>query len=250
MMNGIDISHYQKGIDLGRVACDFVIAKATEGVNFTDPYFETFMKKAESLDKCLGMYHFARPDRNAAKAEAEFFYSKTVKWYGKAIPILDWETGKLDNVAWVKEWLDTVYSLTGIKPMIYTSTFVVNNYDWSSVAAADYGLWIAKWKDKKTDYNYDMSNAGAKPKVSHWKFWALWQWTSCGRLDGYGGDLDCNVFNGDRKAWALYAGAKEERTYTIKEGDTLSFLAKRFETTVDDIVAKNRLITPGDVIRI
>ena len=30
-MNGIDISNWQKGIDLAAVPCDFVIAKATQG---------------------------------------------------------------------------------------------------------------------------------------------------------------------------------------------------------------------------
>ncbi len=32
-MNGIDISNYQRGLDLAKVPCDFIICKATEGTN-------------------------------------------------------------------------------------------------------------------------------------------------------------------------------------------------------------------------
>ena len=62
------------------------------------------------------------------------------------------------------------------------SESVVNSYDWSSVANANYGLWVAKYRDNNADYNYDMSNAGRNPAVRHWKFYALWQWTSSGRF--------------------------------------------------------------------
>lgn len=250
MLNGIDISHWQKGLNLSEIKYDFVIVKATEGVNFADPSFHDFMKKAESLGKCLGFYHFARPEKNSAKAEAKFFYDKTVKWFGKAIPVLDWESSGKANVAWAKEWLDTVYSMTGIKPMIYMSESVVNQYDWSKVVNADYGLWVAKYKDMQIDRNYDMSKAGNKPVVKWWKFYAMWQWTSSGRLDGYNGNLDCDVFYGDRKAWSKYAGTAHERTHTVQSGDTLSGIAKEYGVSVDDIVSKNALLSVGQVLKV
>lgn len=250
MMNGIDISHHQKGLNLSEIRYDFAIVKATEGVNFSDPCFHDFMKKAESLGKCLGFYHFARPENNTAKAEAKFFYTKTAQWYGKAIPVLDWESAGKSNVAWAKEWLDAIYSMTGIKPLIYMSESVVNQYDWSKVADADYGLWVAKYRDRVPDLNYDMTNAGKKPEVKWWKFYAMWQWTSNGKLDGYNGNLDCDVFYGDRDTWAKYAGTAIERTYIVKEGDTLTSIAQSHDESVDDIVLKNNLIKVGQVLNI
>lgn len=250
MMNGIDISHWQKGLNLSKIRYDFAIIKATEGTSFVDPCFNDFMKKAESLGKCLGFYHFARPEKYSAINEAKFFYANTVKWFGKAIPVLDWESQGKANVAWAKDWLDAIYSMTGIKPMIYMSESVVNQYDWSNVALSDYGLWVAKYKDMQVDYNYDMSKAGKQPSVKWWKFYAMWQWTSSGRVDGYNGNLDCDVFYGDRDAWMKYAGSAIDRTYVVQAGDTLSKIAKEHGESVDDIVSKNNLINVGQVLRL
>jgi hypothetical protein len=85
------------------------------------------------------------------------------------------------------------------------SESVVNSYDWSSVVAGDYGLWVAKYKDYTPDYNYNMSQAGTPPSVKWWKGYTMWQWTSSGRIDGYNGNLDCNVFYGTAEAWKKYA---------------------------------------------
>lgn len=41
MMNGIDISSWQEGIDLNAVPTDFIIIKATEGTRFIDDTFKT-----------------------------------------------------------------------------------------------------------------------------------------------------------------------------------------------------------------
>lgn len=211
-LNGIDISNWQRGIDLSKVPCDFVIAKATEGIGYVDKSCDGFIQQAKRLGKKLGFYHFARP-RNDAVREAQYFYNNTKNYFGEAIPILDWEAENKSDVAWAKRWLDEVHRLSGVKPVIYMSESVVNSYDWSSVANADYGLWVAKYRDNNPDYNYNMANAGSIPRVKWWKFYCMWQWTSSGRLNGYGGNLDCNVFYGDVSTWDAYVG---KSTSTVK----------------------------------
>lgn len=206
-LNGIDISNWQRGIDISKVPCDFVIAKATEGIGYVDKSCDGFIQQALKLGKKIGFYHFARPTANNDPIrEADFFYENCKGYFGKAIPILDWEAENKHNVAWAKKWLDRVYQRSGVKPVIYMSESVVNAYDWSSVANADYGLWVAKYRDNNPDYNYNMANAGSRPKVKWWKFYCMWQWTSSGRLNGYNGNLDCNVFYGDGKTWDAYVG--------------------------------------------
>ena len=204
MLKGIDISHWQKGIDLGAIDVDFVIIKATEGNGYTDEMCDTFYQKAKSLGKKLGVYHFARPDLgNTAEAEADWFIKETLGYHKEAMLVLDWESGDLTNVAWAKAWLDRVYSKTGVKPVIYMSASVMHSADWSSVVNADYGLWVA---------NYGTNDGTAQESVfdryplKYWSFYALWQYTSKGRLNGYNGNLDLNYFSGDGTAWDKYAG--------------------------------------------
>lgn len=212
--NGIDISNWQRGIDLSKVPCDFVIAKATEGIGYVDKSCDGFIQQALKLGKKIGFYHFARPTANNDPIrEADFFYENCKGYFGKAIPILDWEAENKHNVAWAKKWLDRVYQRSGVKPVIYMSESVVNSYNWSSVANADYGLWVAKYRDNNPDYNYNMANAGSRPRVKWWKFYCMWQWTSSGRLNGYNGNLDCNVFYGDGTTWDAYVG---KSTSTVK----------------------------------
>lgn len=206
-LKGIDISNYQKGLDLSKIDCDFVIIKATEGKSYVDKSCDTFFQKALSLGKKLGIYHFANNSDNTAKQEADWFIQNTQGYIGKAIPILDWEDNITDNVPWALEWLQRVEEAYGCKPMIYMSESVVNRHDWSSVVAGNYGLWVAKYRDYLPDYNYDMSKAGNIPSIKYWNEYAMWQWTSSGRLNGWNGNLDCNVFYGDATAWDKYVGS-------------------------------------------
>jgi len=204
-LNGIDISKWQAGLNAGTIKADFVIMKATEGVGYVDPQCDIFYQQAKSAGKLLGVYHFARPDGNDPISEANFFVDNIKNYIGEAILILDWETNPKNNVNWAKQWLDQVQKRTTVKPLIYMSESVANSYDWSSVANADYGLWVAKYADYTPDYNYNMTYAGSVPNVKWWKGFAMWQWTSSGRLDGWNGNLDCDLFYGSSYAWSLYA---------------------------------------------
>ena len=208
-LKGIDISKWQQGLDLSKIDFDFVIVKATEGKSYVDPYCDKFFQQALGLGKKLGVYHFANNPSNSAEQEANWFINNTKGYIGKAIPVLDWESKDTSNIAWALEWLQRVEAAYGCKPMIYMSESVVNRHDWSSVANANYGLWVAKYRDNNPDYNYDMSNAGSKPSVKYWSFYAMWQWTSTGRLDGWSGNLDLDEFYGDTNAWDKYVGVSD-----------------------------------------
>ena len=91
-INGIDISSWQRDINLSAVKADFIIVKATEGIGYVDKSCDMLFQKALSLGKKLGFYHFARPTANNDPIrEADFFYENCKGYFGKAIPILDWE---------------------------------------------------------------------------------------------------------------------------------------------------------------
>ena len=261
-LNGIDISSWQAGIDLSAVPADFVIVKATEATTYVNPDCDRALQQAAQAGKLLGIYHFARP--GDARAQADFFIAQCKGYIGRAVLVLDWEANALPlGPAWAKAWLDRVYQVTGIRPLIYMSASVTGQYDWASVVKADYGLWVAAYT---LGYQrIDGYRVPSGPKgVTHWPAVAIWQYTSSGRLSGWGGKLDLNIFYGDRAAWAKYAGgapvnpsAKVDtraRTKTDNQlildidGDPGSATYRRFQqvmgTPIDGVKSK-----PSEMIR-
>lgn len=188
-LQGTDISHYQK-VGAGD-GYEFVICKATEGVGYVDPICDQHYQRAKANGQKLGVYHFARPEANGAIAEADFFVDNIKGYIKEAILVLDWESSGKANVGWAKQWLDRVYERTGVKPLIYMSSSVVNSYDWSAVAGADYGLWVA-------NYGNNDGSMHPLPEVKYWKMVAMHQYTSKPQ--------DKDIFFGDRSAWDKYAG--------------------------------------------
>ena len=85
-----------------------------------------------------------------------------------------------------------------VRAILYASRSPINSYNWSSVANADYGLWVA-------DYGSNTGTPGNKPVVKWWPFYILWQYTSRGRISTYGGNVDLNYFYGDADTWRKYA---------------------------------------------
>ncbi|MCT3279800.1 GH25 family lysozyme [Lactiplantibacillus plantarum] len=232
-LNGFDVASYQAGMNVGEVAGDFVLVKATEGIDYTNPEFNGHAKQTLSAGKKLGVYHFIRNDSDI-KQQADYFLTVVKPYIGKAMLVLDFEntTGStIQNQAGVglaKQWLDYVYQKNGVRAVLYTGLSCENALDWSSVVKANYGLWIAQYN------NYD-AVIGYQPRdlygsLKDWKTAVMFQYTSTGRLPGWNGNLDFDVFYGDKSAWDKYAKAtkavklkpagpkwvKEKNTYTLK----------------------------------
>lgn len=209
-LNGFDVASYQAGMNVGKVTGDFVLVKATEGIDYTNPEFNEHAKQTLSAGKKLGVYHFIRNDSDI-KQQADYFLTVVKPYIGKAMLVLDFEstTGStIQNQAGVglaKQWLDYVYQQTGVRSVLYTGISCENSLDWSSVVKANYGLWIAQYN------NYNVVN-GYQPRdlygsLKHWKTAVMFQYTSTGQLPGWNGNLDFDVFYGDKSAWDKYAKA-------------------------------------------
>lgn len=200
MLHGIDISNYQRGLRIADIQADFVIVKASEGVGYADPSAKDLAHQTLQSGRRLGMYHFAHPGKNTAQAEAEWFLKIVQPYIGKAILALDWEADTISDTAWAKEWLDIVYRKSGVRPWIYMSESVANRYDWTDVAK-DYRLWMAQYRSTQPAYQYDMRKAGTPGAVRRWPSIICWQWSDNGRLKGWNGALDMDVFYGERSTW-------------------------------------------------
>lgn len=198
VLNGIDISNWQQGIDLSKVPCDFVIAKATQGTGYVSPDCARQIEQARQTGKRFGVYHYVSGGN--AVAEANYFVDNCANWIGKGLFCIDWESN--ENSAWGNEgYLEQVVAQvkarTGIPPIIY-----VQASRYAQVAAVanrqNCGLWIAQYANMNpTGYQSTPWNEGAYACV-------IRQYSSSGRLPGYGGNLDLNKFYGDGATYDKY----------------------------------------------
>ena len=139
MIKFVDISNYQKGIDIKTVvkngALGAVVVKATEGTKYVDHYCDGYVRQCVANKIPFGYYHFAR--NNDAKIEAKFFRNHTRNYEHRGIPILDWEDGQ--SVDWVNAFVEHYHALTGIWPWVYSTAWQFNQ----GVVNTNCGRWIA-----------------------------------------------------------------------------------------------------------
>lgn len=196
-MNGIDISTWQKGIDLAAVPCDFAICKATQGTGYTSPDCVRQVEQAMSLGKKVGVYHYI--GGQGAVSEMDFFIDSIKNWVGKVMIVLDWEQGEnraWGNLGYLEQCIARVKERTGIPPVVYASASV---FPWDLCRKHNCGAWVAQYADNNaTGYQNTPWNEGKYGCMMR-------QYSSHGRLPGYGGNLDLNKFYGDAAAWDRYA---------------------------------------------
>ena len=207
-MNGIDVSGWQKGIDLSKVPADFVIIKATQGTSYVNSDCDRAYQQAKAAGRLLGVYHYFSGGDPAK--EAEHFVNNIKGYIGDAILVLDWEGEQnakfSQGPAIAKPFLDKVRELTGVKPLIYMSKSVCRQHDWATVAA-EYGLWVAQYANNNAT-GYQANPWTDAKGFGAWGAPAIFQYSSAGRLSGYNGNLDMNIAYMDAAAWKAYAKGK------------------------------------------
>lgn len=200
----IDVSSWQTGINVTTSGAQIVVTKATEGVGYVNPDCDRVVQDALAAGQGVGVYHFAHTE-NDARREAQYFIDNTRGYVGKGIvPILDWEPSASWNTNWALTWLQTVEAAWGTKPIIYMNQSTENAYDWSTVVAGNYGLWIAAYTLGYTPV-YGFNPPSAQPTLYHWPFAVAWQYTSTGYVGDWSGALDLSVVYGDLNTWYAYA---------------------------------------------
>lgn len=205
-LHGIDISGWQRGINLAAVPGDFAIIKATGGTTFVSTACDEQYQAARQAGKLVGIYHFANDDHlgSSAIAEADFFIQNTLGYHdGKTLLVLDFEMQALPlGPGWALAFLQRVEERTGIKPIIYLQGSEASQSKYDPIVRNDNGLWLAHWT---MNHRVDGHQNPPAPMATRWPFAILHQYTSEGRLPGYGGDLDLNTFAGDASTWMKYA---------------------------------------------
>lgn len=197
MLKGIDISSYQKGIQLAKLTgIDFCIIKATEGIRFSNPEF--FNQYMEFSSKLLGAYHFARPDlnkgREGAIKEATFFvdFLEENGFPGAGIICLDFEkpsNDANDDREWIEVFLKYIKDRTGIEPFLYSYNSFISLPEIYSLSY-QYPIWLADYRSK-----YSLESPPMNVE------WYIWQYSGTGVIKGYNGCVDLNYSNMERSEW-------------------------------------------------
>ena len=222
---GIDVSKWQGDADWTEVATTnvrFVIMRATIGntartARFVDPKYEEYLAGATANGLVVGAYHRANVGRadSDATAEANYFVNNAQIVGGDVLPVLDIEERHGLTIEemqdWVREWVQRVYTRTGVRPMIYSSPnfWRVNMGDTSWFADHGYPLWIAHWGVSSPDVPAE--NWGGRG-------WTFWQYTSTGSVSGIPTDVDRDRFNGS----GLLGGKIASLTVTPAAGGVIT----------------------------
>ena len=194
-VRGIDISHHQKKINWEKLRSEkinFVIIKATEGVDYQDPNFSVNWNKSLKEGYETGAYHFYRLCRSGNE-QAGNFINTVPKSEMTLPPFVDLEYGgncktdkSKDEVK--KEiyiFLETVKNYYGKTPVLYATDSFYKDYIENDYL--DYNIWIR--------------DIISKPKLENNRKWAFWQYANRGRLRGIDGFVDLNVFYGSEKEY-------------------------------------------------
>ena len=207
-MVGIDISHWNRTIDIDNPDIDFVICKATQGATYRDSCFDDFMMSALNCGKLIGAYHFMST-KSYPIVQAENFINRVRPYLGEAILVLDYEGScgeMLDGSDGALEFLNYVYNKTGVKPLIYMNKYYLRKYDWSEVAKGDFGLWLADYIDSEVTLNDKVAKS---KNIKPWSVQAIRQYTPGGFIKNYNGYVDLNKAYMTKDAWRKYAEVHE-----------------------------------------
>ena len=257
---GIDVSSYQGTIDFNeviRAAREYVIIRSTIGEAHVDRTFRTNYRNAKAAGLKVGFYHFLDATTVAsARTQAQFFASEISGLEPEIKLVMDFGTNyTLSNQLFNQialTFLEQVSDLTKKEVIVYSDAAKARDI-YNSTIANSYSLWVA-------DYDTDA------PEDTRWDVWEGWQYSDTGRVNGISGNVDLDRYTTDillsdhlaiNHTDSPHANSTRYNTiyYTVVRGDTLSSIARRFNTTVSVLVQLNNLTNPnlifvGEILKV
>lgn len=147
-----------------------------------------------------GFYHFADDDWQHADpvTEANWFIDNCQNYFGHGVPVLDWEVTSWNSDS-VNAFVRRVHDVTGIWPWVYANPWRFNQ----GGVEPNCMRWVASYPSYQHP-TFEVAEGWDCPTADG--IVGAWQFCSDGRLNGWGGNLDCNLFYGNEAAWRKYAG--------------------------------------------
>lgn len=268
---GIDVSNWSGYINWREVrdaGIEVAIIQASEGTFYRDPYLHEFYNGAKENGIKVGFYHFFNPGSSPTPSEQARYFVDTIRGLDSDLKlVLDLEqTGGLDNYEVTRqaiEFLEEVRNYSGLDVAIYTYTNFAQYNLYEGLGLSEYPLWIAQ-----------LSEGGPSPNPIWGNKYVAWQYSDTGRVRGINASTDLDlVYDGmflddredipkEQKQPQRIPGTRQEPStqsgviyYTVQEGDTLTSIAQKYDTTVHEITVTNSIVNPnliyvGEVLKI
>ncbi|NEZ84595.1 hypothetical protein EXM54_18210 [Clostridium botulinum] len=184
-MRGIDISMHNNSINFVQVknaGINVVIIKATEGVQYIDPFLNQHYQGAKAQNLNIGFYHFMSEKTSPSQQAVDFWNAIRGKKFN-VLPCLDIETNNMGRSATqissrCIEFLEKFKALSGLNCMVYTGGFF--GRDNLDNRVKQYPGWIAHY-GVNTPMTTGFNVAGH-------------QYTEDGRVNGISTRVDMNNF--------------------------------------------------------
>lgn len=244
----IDISHHQDpnkiNYDILAKQVSFVIIRTQYGSKQIDKHFKTHHKQFQKRGVPTAAYAFVRGKSiHDMEQEAFDFYNRT-KQLKPTFWFLDVEESSMKDMrAGVKAYGKKLRSLGAEKIGVYIAHHLYKKF---RIDISDFdAVWIPH-------YGKNDGTINSKPSFPC----DLHQYTDRCTLPGYNGFLDLNHIVSDKNLAYFIEKSPSNTTqnregessyYTIKRGDTLSHIAKRFNTTVDELTKLNEIQNPHKI---
>lgn len=184
-MKGIDISMHNGNINFNAVknsGTSVIIIKATEGVQYVDPFLNQHYQGAKAQELNIGFYHFMSEKTDPSQQAVDFWNAIKDKQFN-VIPVLDIETNNQGRSPKAisdrcMEFLIKFKALSGYNCLIYTGGYFGRDNLDSRVKK--YPGWIAH-------YGVNTPMTTGFEVVGH-------QYTEDGRVNGINTRVDLNNF--------------------------------------------------------
>ena len=247
---GIDVSEWQGRINFKEVAesgIEVVYIRASEGTSYIDPYFMDNYRGAKENGIRVGFYHFlTATTTEEAEREAKFFVSNIKGLEPDCKLAMDFEVfnglGREEINRISKVFLEKVEELSGKECVIYSDASNARDV-FDEELAKKYPIWVA-------DYFVDEPANNGK-----WDSWVGFQYSDKGRIKGISGNVDRDRFTGgiflsDISSIPNDTTSNPEQNFKeiiIKRGDTLSKIAKEYNTSYQYLAKINNISNPNRI---
>lgn len=250
-MKGVDISNHQKDLSIQQIknaGYEFAILRGSytgygsSRVKNKDAMFEKFYAQAKALGFPIGVYHYScATNMQEGADEAQFVYENCLKGKQFEFPIyidveesrwqLNKKIGVTDAIIGFCEYLED----RGFYAGVYAShDWFKNKIDTSRLNS--YTKWVACWSKNKPNFM--------------WNAFDLWQDSSSGYVCGVRIDTDVSFVDFPSIIKRAKLNGYDATYHTVGDGETLTQIAEKYNTTVDQIVKDNHLITVGQSLRV